>query len=123
MRLICRGISITEMELKESDQECLALDITNRIRSKVRKSLRKSYRKFMKQSDIEAIEKVLFQHYDNKFDDGFLYLIEDDILDIEQTFGDNDNWEEPVSIEYDFSIEEILDMPTEGEVQNESTKY
>ncbi len=118
-----RGISITEMELKESDQECLALDITNRIRSKVRKSLRKSYRKFMKQSDIEAIEKVLFQHYDNKFDDGFLYLIEDDILDIEQTFGDNDNWEEPVSIEYDFSIEEILDMPTEGEVQNESTKY
>ena len=118
-----RGISITEMELKESDQECLALDITNRIRSKVRKSLRKSYRKFMKQSDIEAIEKVLFQHYDNKFDDGFLYLIEDDILDIEQTFGDNDNWEEPVSIEYDFSIEEILDMLTEGEVQNESTKY
>ncbi len=112
-----RGISITEMELKESDQECLALDITNRIRTKVRKSLRKSYRKFMKQSDIEAIEKALFQHYDDKFDDGFLYLIEDDILDIEQTFGDNDNWEEPVSIEYDFSIEEILDMLTESEIQ------
>ena len=118
-----RGISITEMELEESDQESLALDITNRIRTKVRNSLRKSYRKFMKQSDIKAIEKALFQHYDDKFDDGFLYLIEDDISDIEQTFGDNDNWGEPVSMENDFSIEEILDMPTEGEVQNESDKY
>ena len=41
----------------------------------------------------------------------------DDILNIEQTFGDNGNWEEPVSIEYDFSIEEILDMLTESEIQ------
>ncbi len=29
----------------------------------------------------------------------------------------DDNWGEPVSMEHDFSIEEILDMPTEGEVQ------
>ncbi len=29
----------------------------------------------------------------------------------------DDNWGEPVSMENDFSIEEILDMPTEGEVQ------
>ncbi len=29
----------------------------------------------------------------------------------------DDNWENPVSMEHDFSIEEILDMPTEGEVQ------
>lgn len=114
-----RGISITEMELEESDQESLALDITNRIRTKVRNSLRKSYRKFMKQSDIKAIEKALFQHYDDKF----LYLTEGNISDIEQIFGDNDNWGNPVSMENDFSIEEILDMPTEGEVQNESDKY
>lgn len=33
----------------------------------------------------------------------------------------NDNWGEPVSMEHDFSIEEMLDMPTEGEVQNEPT--
>lgn len=32
-----------------------------------------------------------------------------------------DNWGEPVSMEHDFSIEEMLDMPTEGEVQNEPT--
>ena len=84
------------------------------IRTKVRKSLRKIYRKFMKQSDIEAIERVLFQYYDDKFDDGFLYLTENDISDIEQIFGGNDNWGEAVSMEHDFSVEEILDMPTEG---------
>ena len=71
----------------------------------------------MKQSDIEAIEKVLFQYYDDKFDDGFLYLTEDDISDIEQIF-ESDNWGEPDSMEQDFSIEEILDMPTEGDVNN-----
>ncbi len=63
-----RGISITDMELEEGGKEyidTLALDITNRIRIKVRKSLRKSYRKFMKQSDIEAVEKALFQLYDD----------------------------------------------------------
>lgn len=115
-----RGISISDMELEEGGKgyiDTLALDITNRIRTKVRKSLRKSYRKFMKKSDIEAIEKALFQYYDDKFDDGFLYLTEDDISDIEQIFGDDDNWGEPVSMEHDFSIEEILDMPTECEVQ------
>ena len=31
----------------------------------------------------------------------------------------DDNWGEPVSMEHDFSIEEILDMPTEGEVLSE----
>ena len=114
-----RGISITDMELENGDINALALEITNRIRTKVRKSLRKSYRKFMKQSDIKAVEKALFQHCDDKFDDGFLYLTEDDISDIEQIFGCNDNWGEPVSMENDFSIEEILDMPAEGEVLSE----
>lgn len=31
----------------------------------------------------------------------------------------DDNWGEPASMEHDFSIEEILDMPTEGEVLSE----
>lgn len=31
----------------------------------------------------------------------------------------DDNWGEPVPMEHDFSIEEILDMPTEGEVLSE----
>lgn len=33
----------------------------------------------------------------------------------------DDNWGKPIVMERDFSIEEILDMPTEGEVQNELT--
>lgn len=43
------------------------------------------------------------------------YLKENDISDIEKIFRD-DNWGEPVSMEHDFSIEEMLDMSTEGEV-------
>lgn len=31
----------------------------------------------------------------------------------------DDNWGEPVPMEHDFSVEEILDMHTEGEVQSE----
>lgn len=113
-----RGIAITEMELEESDPECLALDITNRIRTKVRKSLMKSYRKPMKRADLQAIEKALFQQYYDKIDEDIILMADnDDISDIEQIFGGNDNWGETVFMENDFSIEEILDMPTEGEVQ------
>lgn len=113
-----RGISITDMELEESDPDCLALDITNRIRTKVRKSLMKSYRKPMELSDLQAIEKALFQQYYDKIDEDIIILADnDDASDIEQIFDGNDNWGNPVSMEHDFSIEEILDMPTEGEVQ------
>ena len=113
-----RGIAISDMELEESDKDCLALDITNRIRTKVRKSLMKSYRKPMKLSDLKAIEKALFQQYYDKIDEDIILLADnDDASDIERIFGSNDNWGEPVSMEHDFSIEEILDMPTEGEVQ------
>ena len=115
-----RGISITDMELEESDPECLALDITNRIRTKVRKSLMRSYRKPMKRADLQAIEKALFQQYYDKIDEDIILLADnDDVSDIERIFGGNDNWGEPVSMENDFSIEEILDMPTEGEVLSE----
>lgn len=113
-----RGIAIAEMELEESDPDCLALDITNRIRTKVRKSLMKSYRKPIEQSDLQAIEKALFQKYYDKIDEDIILLADnDDASDIEQIFGCNDNWGEPVSMENDFTIEEILDMPIIGEVQ------
>ena len=124
-----RGIAITEMELEESDPDCLVLDITNRIRTKVRKSLMKSYRKPMEQSDLQAIEKALFQQYYDKIDEDIMLLADnDDASDIEQIFGKtnnftdkSNNWGEPVSMESDFSIEEMLDMPIMGEVQNEPT--
>ena len=115
-----RGIAISDMELEESDPDCLALDITNKIRTKVRKSLMKSYRKPMKRADLQAIEKALFQQYYDKIDEDIILLADnDDASDIERIFGSNDNWGEPVSMENDFSIEEILDMHTEGEVLSE----
>ena len=125
-----RGISITDMELAESDPECLALDITNRIRTKVRKSLMRSYRKPMKRADLQAIEKALFQQYYDKIDEDIILLADnDDVSDIEALFGESDNftdnsdnWGNPVSMEHDFTIEEIVDMPTEGE-SNEPDKY
>ena len=114
-----RGIAITEMELEESEQDCLALDITNKIRTKVRKSLMKSYRVPIKVSDFKAIEKALFQQYYDKIDEDIILLADnDEISDIEQIFGDDDNWGEAI----DFAIEEILDMPVMGDVQTESDK-
>ena len=117
-----RGIAISDMELEESDPDCLALDITNKIRTKVRKSLMKSYRKPMELSDLKAIEKALFQQYYDKIDEDIILLADnDDASDIEQIFGGNDNWGNPVSMEHDFTIEEMLNMSTEGEVLSEPT--
>ena len=113
-----RGISITDMELEESDQDCLALDITNRIRAKVRKSLMKSYRVPIKQADLQRIEKALFKQYYDKMDEDIILLADnEDIEDMEELFceskvsaDDSDNWGEPNAMEKDFTIEEMLDM-------------
>jgi len=117
-----RGISITDMELEEANNvESLAIEVTNRIRTKVRRTLRKSYRKFIKQSDLKAIEKAIFQHYDEDLDDEFgIDLSEDDLSELDGIFYHkqdsqneiDDNWGEPI----DFTIEEVLDMPVMGEV-------
>ena len=119
-----RGISINDMELEARDKEyldALALDITNKIRIKVRKSLLKGYKRPIMQSDLQAIEKALFQQYYDKIDEDIILLADnDDIADMEELFGESnnftddlDNWGEPI----DFSIEEILDMPVMGEVK------
>ncbi len=51
--------------------------------------------------------------YDEIDEDIILLADNDDISDIEQIFGSNDNWGDST----DFSIDEILDMPAEGKVQ------
>lgn len=67
-----------------------------------------AYNKSLKYKPVEG-------YYDGEYKQG-------ELLDL-SVFPDNvrnevdDNWGEPVSMEHDFSIEEILDMPTEGEVQ------
>ena len=59
----------------------------------------------------KIVSEDVFQKYD--------YLFEKGISDCANVNTDlmDDNWGEPVPMEHDFSIEEILDMPTEGEVQ------
>lgn len=110
-----RGISIIDMELEEGNNvKLLAMEVTNKIRTKVRRTLKKSYRKFMKQSDLKAIEKALFQYYDDNFDAGFgIDLSKDGMSELDEIFG-NDNWGEVI----DFSIEEMLDMPVMGDESN-----
>lgn len=66
------------------------------------------YNKSLKYKPVEG-------YYDGEYKQG-------ELLDL-SVFPDDvknevdDNWGEPVSMEHDFSIEEILDMPTEGEVR------
>ena len=69
-----------------------------------------AYNKSLKYKPVEG-------YYDGEYKQG-------ELLDL-SVFPDNvrneadDNWGEPVPMENDFSVEEILDMPTECEVQNE----
>lgn len=67
-----------------------------------------AYNKSLKYKPVEG-------YYDGEYKQG-------ELLDL-SVFPDgvrievDNNWGEPVSMEYDFSIEEILDLPTESEVQ------
>lgn len=65
----------------------------------------KHAQEYMTDSDRRWVEKLESQIKDESVFEQFGLLQSDD------------NWGEPVSMEHDFSIEEILDMPTEGEVQ------
>ena len=65
-------------------------------------------------SGEEFLNKIVPEDVFQKYD----YLFEKSSSDCRNVNIDAaiDNWGEPVSMENDFSIEEILDMPTEGEV-------
>lgn len=62
-------------------------------------------------SGEEFLDKMVPEDVFLKYD----YLFENSSNDAKKTI--DDNWGDPISMEYDFSIEYILDMPTEGEVQ------
>lgn len=66
-------------------------------------------------SGEEFLDKIVPEDVFQKYD----YLFEKSSSDcgkVNTGFVD-DNWREPISMEHDFSIEEIQDMPTEGGVQ------
>lgn len=67
----------------------------------------------------EFLNKIVPEDVFQKYD----YLFEKSSSDCGNINTDaaDDNWGNPVSMENDFSIEEILDMPTEGEVLSEPT--
>lgn len=64
---------------------------------------------YMTDSDKRWVENLKSQIKDESIFEQFDFLKVDD------------NWGEPNTMEKDFTIEEMLDMPTEGEVQNEPT--
>lgn len=66
-------------------------------------------------SGESILDKIVPEDVFYKYD----YLFENSSSDLKQTNDSvsDDNWGEPNSMEQDFTIEEILDMPTEGEVQ------
>ena len=66
-------------------------------------------------SGEEFLDKIVPEDVFQKYD----YLFEKSSSDCGKVNTDetDDNWGEPISMEHDLSIEEILDMPTEGEVQ------
>lgn len=65
-------------------------------------------------SDVAWVEKLESQIRDESVFEQFDFLTSSNESD--------DNWGEPTSMEQDFVIEEILDMPIKGEVQNEPDK-
>lgn len=69
---------------------------------------------YLTDSDKRWITKLKEQLRDEKVFEKFDFLTS-------SPNGEDDNWGEPVFMEHDFIIEEILDMPTEGEVLSEPT--
>lgn len=66
-------------------------------------------------SGEEFLEKIVPEDIFQKYD--YLFEISSSGCENIKTDSVDDNWGNPVSMEHDFSIEEILDMPTESEVQ------
>ena len=71
-----------------------------------------AYNKSLKYKPVEG-------YYDGEYKQG--ELLDLSVFPDEVRNEVDDNWGEPVSMENDFSIEKMLDMPTEGEVSSEPT--
>ena len=100
---------------------------TDIIRKRVRKQIlnAKDYRTKNKKyfgkyvlDDVLKIEKALFVHFDETYVDDMDLMFEKFDFLTSSPNGEKDDWGEQI----DFSVEEILDMPTVCEVQSTSCK-
>lgn len=69
-----------------------------------------AYNKSLKYRPVEG-------YYDGEYKQGELLDLSVFPGEVRNAVGDN--WGEPITMEHDFSIEEMLDMPTEGDVQTD----
>lgn len=140
------GVCVSDMELVDADTDALAKDICTIIRNKTRKAMYSKggknsrgekyyiYNEFKHSAEMDNIEQLLFVPCispinaltDDAITKGytgedFLDQIKDedifeqfDFLQSSNNFNSaTDDWGEQI----DFSVEEMLDMPTMGEVQ------
>lgn len=70
-------------------------------------------------SGEEFLEKIVPEDVFQKYD--YLFEKSNSVCGNINTDAVADNWGNPVSMEHDFTIEKILDMPTEGECSSEPT--
>ena len=102
--------------MREKETKCIYRYVHYRNQQNLKKyeqEIEKGY------SGESLINKIVPEDVFYKYD----YLFENNSSDLCKTNDSvpDDNWGEPTSMERDFSIEEILNMPTEGEVQTEPT--
>lgn len=83
--------------------------IVNKNKTLQEKIDEKQAQEYMTDSDRRWVKKLESQIKDESIFEQFDFLNNDD------------NWGDPVPMEHDFSIEEILNMPTEGEALSEPT--
>lgn len=124
-----RGVCVQDMEFVDADNDVLAKEICTIVRDKTRKTMYSKggknsrgeryyiYNKFEHGAEMDYIAKLLFIPGISPVN----ALTDDEGEDLEKLFDSSQNrnadeagdWGEQI----DFSVEEILDMPTMGEVQ------
>lgn len=101
------GTEYTEKETKRIHRYVYYRNQQNE--KKYKQAIEKGY------SGEEFLNKIVPEDVFQKYD--YLYVKSSSDCGNVNTDAANDNWGEPVSMEHDFSVEKILDMPIKGEVQ------
>ena len=133
-----RGVCVQDMEFVDAENDVLAKEICTIVRDKTRKTMYSKggknsrgeryyiYNEFEHGAEMDYIAKLLFIPDISPVN----ALTDDEREDLEKLFDSPKNknadetgdWGEPDSMLHDFSVEEILDMPTMGEDQPDLSK-